>query len=91
MNKFSTGLKKIGYDINSNSHIIPIIIGKEKVAVEFAEFLFQNGVFAQPIRYPTVSRNQARIRISITARLTNDHLTKSLSVLEKAKRKFQLL
>jgi len=89
--KFSDGLKKIGINDNSNSHIFPIIFGKEKVAMEFGEYLFKNGIFAQPIRYPTVSRNNARIRISITARLTDDHITKSLSVIENAKKKFQLI
>ena len=89
--KFSTGLKKIGFNVNSNSHIFPIIIGKEKVAMEFGEYLFKNGIFAQPIRYPTVSRNHARIRISITARLTNEQIVKSLYVLENAKSKFHLI
>jgi len=81
-------LKKIGFNDNSNSHIFPIIIGKEKIAMEFGEYLFKNGIFAQPIRYPTVSRNQARIRISITARLTDKQIAKSLYVLENAKNKF---
>ena len=89
--KFSVGLKKIGFNTNSNSHIFPIIIGKEKTAIEFGEYLFKNGIFAQPIRYPTVSRNNARIRISITARLTDNHITKSLLILENAKRKFRLM
>ena len=87
--KFSSGLKKIGINVNSNAHIFPIIIGKEKTAIEFGEYLFKNGIFARPIRYPTVSRNNARIRISITARLTDAHIEKSLSVLENAKRKFR--
>jgi len=89
--KFSDGLKKIGFNDNSNSHIFPIIIGKEKIAMEFGEYLFKNGIFAQPIRYPTVSRNHARIRISITARLTNEQIAKSLHVLENAKSKFHLI
>ena len=89
--KFSNGLKKMGFDINSNSQIFPIIIGKEKTTMEFGKYLFKNGIFAQPIRYPTVSRNHARIRISITARLTDKHIEKSLSVLENAKKKFQLV
>jgi len=89
--KFSDGLKKIGFNDNSNSHIFPIIIGKEKIAMEFGEYLFKNGIFAQPIRYPTVSRNHARIRISITARLTDKQITKSLYVLENAKSKFHLI
>ena len=89
--KFSAGLKKIGFNVNSNSHIFPIIIGKEKAAMEFGEYLFKNGIFAQAIRYPTVSHNQARIRISITARLTDMHIEKSLSILENAKKRFKLI
>ena len=59
--------------------------------MEFGKYLLENGFFAQPIRYPTVSYNNARIRISITARLTDIHIAKSLSVLESAKRKFCLM
>jgi len=79
----------MGFNVNSDSQIFPIIIGKEKITLEFGDYLFKNGIFAQPIRYPTVPRNYARIRISITARLTNEHIEKSLSVLENAKKKFK--
>jgi len=89
--KFSAGLKKIGFNVNSDSQIFPIIIGKEKITLEFGDYLFKNGIFAQPIRYPTVSRNHARIRISITARLTDEQIAKSLYVLENAKSKFHLI
>ena len=88
--KFSSGLKKIGLNVDSDSQIFPIIIGKEKTTMEFGDYLFKNGIFAQPIRYPTVSRNHARIRISVTARLTDEHIEKSLSVLENAKNKFKI-
>ena len=88
--KFSNGLKKIGLNVDSDSQIFPIIIGNEKTAMEFGQYLFKNGIFAQPIRYPTVSRNHARIRISITARLTYEQIEKSLSVLENAKNKFKI-
>jgi glycine C-acetyltransferase len=88
--KFSNGLKKIGLNVDSDSQIFPIIIGNEKTTMEFGQYLFKNGIFAQPIRYPTVSRNHARIRISITARLTYEQIEKSLSVLENAKNKFKI-
>ena len=90
VNMFSKGLKKIGFDVKSLSHIIPIIIGKEKTALEFGRYLFKNGIFAQPIRYPTVPHNEARIRLSITAILTKKHITNSFSVFESAKKKFRL-
>ena len=86
--QLSKGLEQIGYDINSETHIIPIIIGDEKLAMDFGEFLTNNGVFAQPIRYPTVPKNQARLRISVTAWLTSTDIEKSLVIFEKAYKKF---
>ena len=86
--KISNGLKLIGYEINSKTQIIPIIVGKEKTAIEFGKFLFKNGIFVQPIRYPTVPKNQARLRISVTAWLTNADIEKSLKIFEKGYKKF---
>ncbi|MGI0009480.1 MAG: aminotransferase class I/II-fold pyridoxal phosphate-dependent enzyme [Nitrosopumilaceae archaeon] len=85
-----SGLRSLGYEINSSSQIIPIIIGNEKTALDFGRYLFENGIFAQPIRYPTVKMNTARVRISITAWLSKNHIEKSLDVLEHASRKFRI-
>ncbi|MHA7647288.1 aminotransferase class I/II-fold pyridoxal phosphate-dependent enzyme [Nitrosopumilus sp. S4] len=84
----SKGLKKIGYEVRSESQIIPIIIGDEKAALDFGSFLFKNGVYAQPIRYPTVPNNQARLRISVTAWLTKTDIDYALNVFEKGFKKF---
>jgi glycine C-acetyltransferase len=86
--KLAMGLKSIGYEIKSSTQIIPIILGNEKLAMDFGKFLSINGIFAQPIRYPTVPKNQARLRISVTAWLTNSDIEKSLKIFEKAYRKF---
>ncbi|NNM03386.1 MAG: aminotransferase class I/II-fold pyridoxal phosphate-dependent enzyme [Nitrosopumilus sp.] len=83
------GLKQIGFEINSKTHIIPIIIGNEKNAMKFGKFLFENGVFAQPIRYPTVPKDQARLRISVTAWLSYTDIEKALEIFEKAHKKFR--
>lgn len=88
---FSNGLKSLGYNTNSCSQIIPIIIGPEKTALEFGDYLFKNGIFAQPIRYPTVPKNSARLRFSITAWLTKNQLEKTLSVLDTAGKKFGIV
>ncbi|WP_428324231.1 aminotransferase class I/II-fold pyridoxal phosphate-dependent enzyme [Nitrosopumilus sp.] len=82
------GLREIGFEINSESQIIPIIIGKEKLAMDFGKFLFENGVFAQPIRYPTVPKNQARLRISVTAWLNDKDVERAFEIFEKAYVKF---
>ena len=86
--QLSEGLKEIGFEINSSTHIIPIIIGKEKSAMNIGEFLKSNGVYAQPIRYPTVPKNQARLRISVTAWLSKTEITEALLIFEKTYRKF---
>ena len=85
------GLDSIGYTFNSSSHIIPIIIGSEKKVMEFGKYLFDKGIFAQPIRYPTVSLGLARIRISVTALLAEEHIEKSIDVFESAGKKFGIL
>jgi glycine C-acetyltransferase len=86
--QFSKGLKAIGYAIESQSQIIPIIIGDEKKTLEFGKYLRKNGVFAHPIRYPTVNLGSARIRISVTNWITDDIISESLNVFEKAGKKF---
>ena len=86
--QLSTGLKQIGFEINSKTHIIPIIIGNEKTAMDFGKFLKDNRVFAQPIRYPTVPKNQARLRISVTAWLKHAEIESALVIFEKAYKKF---
>jgi len=89
--QLSMGLIKIGYEINSTTQIIPIIIGSEKSALYFGKFLFDNGVFVQPIRYPTVPKNQARLRISMTAWLSKNDIESALSVFDKAAKKFKIV
>jgi len=87
----SSGLKQIGYDFDSSTHIIPLIIGKEKTALEFGKYLFKKGVYALPIRYPTVPKNKARIRISVTAWLTKNHIENALRVFELSAKKFGII
>ena len=74
INLFHTRLEEIELSTTSTSQIIPIVIGKEKTAIEFSKFLRKNGIFAQAIRYPTVKKGQARIRISITEWLSEKEI-----------------
>ena len=90
INMLSKGLRQIGYQIDSKTHIIPIIIGKEKTAMDFGEFLFEGGVFVQPIRYPTVPKNKARLRISVTAWLSRKDINHALAIFEQATKKFRI-
>ena len=87
----SAGLKKIGYDIQSETHIIPIVIGNEKTTMQFGKYLFESGIYAQPIRYPTVPKNMARIRVSVTSWLSKSHIERALNVFESAGQKFNVI
>lgn len=86
--RITNGLKELGYDIKSQTHIIPILVGNEKTAVDFSKFLYNNGLFVQAIRYPTVPKNHARLRLSVTALLTENNIIEMLSVFEKASKRF---
>ncbi len=90
INLFHKRLEDIELNTRSTSQIIPIIIGNEKKTIEFSKFLRINGIFAQAIRYPTVKKDQARIRISITGWLSDKEIEYSIQILEKAKKKFNL-
>jgi 8-amino-7-oxononanoate synthase len=56
------------------SAIIPIVIGDEKAAMDLASKLRERGIFIPAIRYPTVARNAARLRVTLTASHTADDI-----------------
>ena len=88
---FHKGLEQIGYETSSSSQIIPIIIGDEKTTLDFGKYLLKNGIFVQPIRYPTVKKNSARVRFSVTAWHTKKDINETLSILEKCAKKFRIV
>jgi len=87
----SSGLKQIGYNFDSLTQIIPLIIGNEKTALKFGKYLFKKGIYALPIRYPTVPKNKARIRISVTAWLSKNQIENALRVFELSAKKFGII
>jgi glycine C-acetyltransferase len=73
--RFRQSMEKAGFVLGaSSSQIIPVIIGSEKLAVEFSNELLRAGVFAQAIRYPTVKKGMARLRVSLTAMHSVSHI-----------------
>ena len=68
-----------------------MIIGNEKTALKFGKYLFKKGIYALPIRYPTVPKNKARIRISVTAWLSKNQIENALRVFELSAKKFRII
>ncbi|WP_293943603.1 MULTISPECIES: aminotransferase class I/II-fold pyridoxal phosphate-dependent enzyme [unclassified Sphingobacterium] len=80
---FKEGLQSLGVDIGtSSSPIIPIKIGDPIRTARISRMLLQNGVYANCIVYPGVAKKDARIRTSLMATHSKEHLDKVLNVLE---------
>lgn len=89
---FSEAIKRLGFKVgNSISQIIPILVGKEVQALELSKELLEEGVFAQAIRYPTVKKGHARLRISLNAMHRQEHLDSALAAFERAGKKTGIL
>jgi glycine C-acetyltransferase len=89
---FGNKLRKIGLIRRKpDSQIIPIIIGPEDVALEFSNMLLQDGVFLQAIRYPTVEKGSARLRVSLTALHTRHQLKSAIDSIEAVGRKIKII
>jgi glycine C-acetyltransferase len=79
---FKAGLQAAGFDTGlSESPITPIIVGDGALAMTFSDRLFERGVFALGIGFPTVPQGKARIRTIVTATHTRDELQFALDVL----------
>jgi glycine C-acetyltransferase len=81
-------LKKCAFDVmDSGSQIIPLTIGSEKSALEFADMTLENGVFAYPMRFPSVKKGSSILRLSLTASHNRKQLMNVVQIMEKVRRK----
>ena len=81
---FKSEMKKLGFDTGvSETPITPVMLGEAPLAQQFSRELFEEGVFAMAIGYPTVAKGKARIRVMISAAHDNDDLGKGLVAFEK--------
>ncbi len=81
---FKRRLKKLGFNTGvSETPITPIIVGDAARAFEFSRRLFDEGVFAQAVGYPTVAEGKARIRTIVTATHKRADLEQALEILAR--------
>lgn len=73
----------VGSNAKISSAIIPVIIGNETRAVEAAAALLEHNIYVPAIRYPTVARNQARLRVTLTAAHTREEVAQFRDVLNQ--------
>ena len=84
---FKEEMKRIGFDIGSSvTPITPIMLGEAPLAQQFSRELFEAGIFAMSLGFPTVPRGKARIRVMISAAHQKEDLDQGLAAFAKVGR-----
>ncbi|MFL5749710.1 MAG: glycine C-acetyltransferase [Chloroflexota bacterium] len=90
--RFKAELARLGFDIGvSETPITPVMMGDPDTAGRFSQRLFEEAIFAQPVVYPTVAMDKARIRTIVTAAHSDDHLDRALAAFGKVGRELGLI
>jgi glycine C-acetyltransferase len=90
--RFKSELSGLGFDTGrSETPITPIIVGDSGLANRFSARLFEEGVFATSVIYPTVALDQARLRTIVTAALTDEHLDRALDTFARVGRELGVI
>ncbi|MBV9057349.1 MAG: glycine C-acetyltransferase [Candidatus Eremiobacteraeota bacterium] len=81
---FRAGLKRIGYaPLETESAIVPIIVGETAFAIEISDKLLKAGIFVTGFGFPVVPEGTARIRVQISAALTMEEMDRALAAFER--------
>jgi glycine C-acetyltransferase len=77
---FQAGLRRVGLDTGkTQTPITPVMLGEAQTAQAFSRRLFEEGIFAMAIGYPTVAKGKARIRCMVSATHSHDDLDFAIS------------
>ena len=92
-NYFKNEVQNLGYNTgNSETPIIPLIIGDPGKAQELARLLFEEeNIYGTPIVFPMVARELSRIRVQMNALLSKEDLNMALSAIEKVGKKLKII
>ena len=89
---FKAGLTSSGFDTGmSETPITPVIVGEPKLAHELSRLLFEEGVLATGIGFPTVPKGKARVRTIVTATHTQEELDRALEAFRRIGKRLGLV
>lgn len=89
---FKEKMEEAGFDVgHSQTPITPVMVGEAKKASELSSRLFDEGVFAQSIGFPTVPRGKARIRVMISATHSRDDIDFALGKFRKIGKELEII
>ena len=84
------GFKELGFDIgNSETPIIPVMVGDEDLARAFSTRLFEEGIFASAICFPMVAKGAARVRVIVSATFSQEDCDAGLAAFKKVRAELQ--
>jgi glycine C-acetyltransferase len=90
--RFKQGLVDLGFDTGiSETPITPVIVGEASIAQRMSRRLFEEGVYATSVVYPTVALDKARIRTIVSSEHTADELSTALETFAKVGRELALI
>jgi glycine C-acetyltransferase len=90
--RFKAELGRLGFDTGrSETPITPVMMGDPETAMRFSDRLMEEGVFAQPVVFPTVALDQARIRTIVTAAHADEQLDRALEAFATVGRELELI
>ncbi len=91
-NYFKSEMRRLGFDTGlSVTPITPIMLGEAPLAQQFSRELFEEGVFAMALGFPTVPRGKARIRVMISAAHSQEDLQKGLEIFARVGKKLGVI
>ncbi len=89
---FREGMRQMGFDTGlSQTPIVPVMLGEAPLAQQFSRRLFEEGVFAMAIGYPTVPQGKARIRVMNSAAHSNEDIETALETFGKVGRELGVI
>ena len=89
---FRKEIEKLGFNtLESETQIIPVVVGDAPLAMRMGEMLLEEGVSVQGIRPPTVPQGSSRLRVTLMATHTQSELASALKAMEKVGKELQLI
>jgi glycine C-acetyltransferase len=90
--RFKAELTRLGFDTGvSETPITPVIVGESGAANAFSQRLFEEGIFATSVVFPTVAIDRARLRTIVTAAHTDEQLDRAVEAFDRVGRELGLI
>lgn len=89
---FRKEISRIGFDIKQGEHpIVPIMIYDAKTAQKMATELLEEGIYVIGFFYPVVPKDEARIRVQVSAAMTKNHIDQAINAFEKVGKRLSII